>query len=165
MKALVAIFLIMVATIFEGKSSTFLETLEVDADSTDSPLLRRLIENNINVRKAEDRGFITALQEYYGDHTSIEVDLGTAIVEVLDGWCFVNRDLKSRARIIGLSYLIWHPEDRDVTVCIHDYKQMAIDSHILRNNFSGENAMREKMDSLIKEAGLDREPFNRVVKE
>jgi hypothetical protein len=164
-KALVAIFLVGFGAIFEGNASTFLETLQVDADGTDSPFLRQLIEHNISVRKEEDRGFVTALQVNYGDHTTIEVDLGTVIIEVIDGWRFVNRDLKRRAKIIGLSYLIWHPEDRDITVCIHDHKEMAIDSYILRNNFSGENAIREKISNLIKEAGLDREPFNRVMKD
>ena len=165
MKALVVMFLIGAIATFEVNASTFLETLQVDADSTDSPFLRQLIEHNIDVRKAEDRDFTTALQKYYGEHTTIEVDLGTVIVEVQDGWCFVNRELQRRAKIIGLSYLIWHPEDRDITVCINDHKEMAIESYILRNNFSGENAIREKIDNLTKEAGLDREPFNRLVKD
>jgi hypothetical protein len=165
LKALAAIFIIGAVATFDANASTFLENLQVDADSTDSPFLRQLIEYNISVRKAEDMGFITALEEYYGEHAFIEVDLGTVIVELLDKWRFVNRDLQRRAKIIGLSYLIWHPEDRDVTVCIRDYKNIATDSDILRNDLGDGNAIRKQIDNLTKEAGLDREPFNRVVKD
>ena len=163
-KLLIAIFIIGAVPTFKANASTYLETLQVDAHSTDSPFLRQLIEHNINVRKAEDGSFTTSLREYYGEHSSIDVDLGTVIVELPDRWCFVNRDLQRRAKIIGLSYLIWHPEDREVTVNIHDYKDMAIESHCLRININSENAIWEKIDTLTREAGFDREPLNRVVR-
>ena len=162
-KLLIAIFIIGAVPTFEANASTYLETLQVDADSTDSPFLRQVIEHNINVRNAEDGSFIASLQEYYGEHSCIEVDLGTVMVELPDRWCFVNRDLQRRAKIIGLSYLIWHPEDREVTVNLHDYKDVAIESYRLRTNINGENAIWEEIDTLTKEAGFDREPLNRVV--
>jgi hypothetical protein len=163
-KPLIAILIIASVLTFEANAGTYLETLRVDGDSTDSPLLRQLIEQNISVRKAEDGSFTTSLEEYYGEHVYIDVDLGTVIVELLDRWCFVNRDLKRRAKIIALSYLIWHPEDRDVTVYIHDYKDRATESYFLRVNTSDENAIWEKMDTLTKAAGPDREPLDQVVR-
>jgi hypothetical protein len=163
-RSLIAIFIMGALPIFEANASTYLETLQVDADSTDSQFLRQLIEHNINVRKAEDGSFTSSLQGYYGEHCSIDVDLGTVTVELPDRWCFVNRDLQRRAKIMGLSYLIWHPEDRDVTVYIHDYKGMATESYFLHINSNGENAIWEEIDILTKEAGLDREPLNPVVR-
>ena len=50
------------------------------------------------------------------------------------------------------------------SVYIHDYKGMATESYFLRININGENAIWEEIDRLTKEAGLDREPLNPVVR-
>jgi hypothetical protein len=110
---------------------------------------------------AQDAGFRKSMEDYYGPHSSIEFADGIVLVTMQDRWIFVNRDLQSRAKLVALVYLEWHPRSDAVRVAIKDFKSSAF-TVLQRNEYSSDQALRDEYARTRAEAGLDRKPFNNL---
>jgi hypothetical protein len=159
-KTLIPIFLIIAICAFRTNAATYLEKLRDDV-LTASPLKLPALQQKLDKWDTEDAGFKKSMQDYYGIHASIQVGEGIVLVSLQDRWRFVNRDLDRRAKIVGLVYLDWHPEEDSVRTMVKDFDDEA-NEFIARSDYSGWQAIRQEITTLRAEAGLDRKPFNDV---